>query len=410
MTLLPASLLDVALDGDRVRPRYLTTRDEGWTRALQDEVEALEGQPRRLVMERLGRAPGDVPRSRARRAMVRLLLGRRGFVCHAVVPPERLRAEVFAAAARAGRDADRRRVLARCAARLGVDLGLDPDLDLAVDAAAIAQWLYADVPDRRRLEPDPCPIATAELVAVYNLTLAQSLLWRAERVRATAAGSLKAVLRYARLQGLICTIEAPRGPVGAPALHLSGALSLFRHTTKYGRAMACWLPTLARAPAWSLAATCVLGGRRWRLAASHRDPIGSTHAPFRRFDSRVEERLFRDLKRLGTPWQVLREADAVPVGRHVLVPDFTLLDPARRARVPVEVLGFWTPEYLDHKLRCIAHLPQPARWLLCVDEDLAGAAGDRLPSGPLLTFRRRVDARRLVELAEQSVGGAARRR
>jgi predicted nuclease of restriction endonuclease-like RecB superfamily len=44
-----------------------------------------------------------------------------------------------------------------------------------------------------------------ELLGRYNLSLAQSLLFRAARLRAEVAGEAKAVLRCARLQQLICS-------------------------------------------------------------------------------------------------------------------------------------------------------------------------------------------------------------
>ncbi|MBM4318562.1 MAG: DUF790 family protein, partial [Deltaproteobacteria bacterium] len=270
---------------------------------------------------------------------------------------------------------------------------------------AIEEALYGDLPGERRLAPLPHPPSVSELLERYNLTLAQSLLLRAESVQAQMDGLAKAVLRYARLQQLICTVEAPSEGSGRATIHLSGPLSLFRGTTKYGRALACWLPALSRAPSWSLRATCLLGAGPVVFAASHRDPIGTTHVAVRRFDSKVEERFFRDLQRLGSRWVVLREADPVGAGARLVCPDFTLIDAGRGLRVAVEIVGFWTPAYLRDKVATLAALPPGTRWLLCVDAALAAAEVEALPRlAPVFPFRGRIPAAEFLAFVERAVG------
>ena len=220
---------------------------------------------------------------------------------------------------------------------------------------------------------------------------------RAETLRVCVEQSVRAVLRHARLQRLLCSVEA--APEGA-VLHLSGPLSLFRFTTKYGRAMAAWLPVLTRTPGWALRAECVLNDRRVRWRADWRDPIGTHHVPLRRFDSGVEERLFRDLGRIAPEWEILREADPVQVGASIVCPDFTLRRGA--VRVPVEVVGYWTPEYLRRKLATLRALPTP--WVVCVDAGL-GVSAEQLPPGDILVFRRRVDAAELMRVVSWRIVG-----
>jgi len=215
------------------------------------------------------------------------------------------------------------------------------------------------------------------------------------------------VLRFARLQRLICEVEPPPddNPAAEPSVRLSGPLTLFRFTTKYGRAMAAWLPSLVRTPTWSVTAACLFRGERVCFSATDRDPIGTASALPRRFDSRVEERLFKDLRRADPSWEVLREADPVRVGGRILCPDFTLVAPGTEVRVPVEVVGFWTPEYLADKMATLRALPPDRPWIVAIDESLADRAGD-LPPGPLLRYRRRVDARALLALARDRAAHA----
>jgi hypothetical protein len=170
---------------------------------------------------------------------------------------------------------------------------------------------------------------------------------------------------------------------------------------EYGRALASWLPALIRAPGWSLVASLTWRGEAVRLELDGRAPLSTTGPLPRRFDSQVEERLLRDLQKLRTAWIVRREADPVQFGGRILCPDFTLIDDGRRLRVAVEVVGYWTPEYLAAKVAAVAALPPSRRWLLCVDESLAAAAPELPQLAPVLYYRRRVPAARLLELVEE---------
>jgi predicted nuclease of restriction endonuclease-like RecB superfamily len=201
---------------------------------------------------------------------------------------------------------------------------------------------------------------------------------------------------------LLCLVEATSS--GSARLNLSGPLSLFHHTIKYGRAMAAWLPVVIRAPRWSLTATCRFRGERTRWRADYRDPLGTTHAPLRRFDSKLEERLFRDIRRLDQGWQVLREADPVQLGRRIVCPDFTLVDRKRGLRVPVEIVGYWTPRYLQAKLQTFEALPPSARWLVCVDSSLVATEAKTIAAGDgVFRFERRIDAARFLDHVEALV-------
>lgn len=380
--MLPERLLDVAVRENELHPRYLTSRDRLWIEPLLDALVACAGRARREVVARLEAASDRGAPWRARRALVHLLLAGSGFRIDAPLDPTTIRAVVFEEAA----GGDRPGALARAAGRLGVP------------SEVLVRALYADLPAARVLEPSRVPASLPEFIERYNLALAQGILLRAETLRIRVVENLKAVLRHARLQRLLCGMETDPGDARATRLELSGPLSLFRFTTKYGRAMAAWLPVLLQTPCWSLEAGCVVGGARATWRASWRDPIGTTHAPLRRFDSHVEERLFRDVARLAPEWEVLREADPVQIGSRIVAPDFTLRHRRRGVRVPVEVVGYWTPDYLRRKLDTLRALPDGARWIVCVDTGL-GVSAEDLPALDVLPFSRRVDAARLLEAA-----------
>jgi predicted nuclease of restriction endonuclease-like RecB superfamily len=126
------------------------------------------------------------------------------------------------------------------------------------------------------------------------------------------------------------------------------------------------------------------------------DRIARTHKLPRDADSGVERALARDVRRLGAPWTLVREADAVVVGTRMCFPDFTLRH-ADGFVVLVEVVGFYTPEYLRSKLEAMrAAAARPL--IVCVDDALACDDGEM--AGAVLWFKKRVDAVRLVALAQ----------
>jgi predicted nuclease of restriction endonuclease-like RecB superfamily len=102
---------------------------------------------------------------------------------------------------------------------------------------------------------------------------------------------------------------------------------------------------------------------------------------------------------------VLREPEPVAAGTRLVFPDFALRhrhDPSRHWLV--EILGFWTPEYVERKLALYraARLPN---LILCIDEARGCGEGDLPPGARVLRFRRRVDAaavRRLVATTTSS--------
>lgn len=397
MNRIPARLLDLAILDGRAQLRYLSERDRWWVKALCDAVVASVGLERAGVVERLAATRPDGAPRRAWEALSMTLLRHCEFETAAGVVPRRVREMLFAAAARAGPGVPRGEVVAGVAARLGTS------------ADEVERSLYADLPGVRRLVDPGLAAGPPQAVAkAHNLALAQSLLCHAERVRVRVDHGCKAVLRFARLMRLLCVIETGTNPqADSGVIRVEGPLSLFRVTTMYGERLAAWLPALVLAPAWRLVADVVVRKVRATFAASHHDPIGSTHAPPRRFDSAVEECLFRGLSAVRPRWHIVREADPAQVGGRLLCPDFTIEDPDRGQRVPVEVVGYWTPEYLADKLAVIRALPPASRWVVCIDECLCGRAGP-LPEGPVFTYRRKVDARAFAVFLEGVMDERAR--
>ncbi len=379
--MLPANLLSCEFRGSEAIPRFLGEADRPWVRALIDECERFAGRPIRELEARLRDHTPGAPDDK-RRLVAHLLLGMACSRVESPVRPREARAALFMAAGRCPGDA-RGVVITRCAGELGVS------------PAGLMGSLFADLPSER-IATSPPSLDPGEVVLRGNLALAQGLLARAYSVRVALDGNARAVARHAALRGLICSVTRDAGDDLA-RIDLSGPFALFRRTLLYGRALGAVVPVLAWTRRFKLEATCDIRGRRALVTLASGDPIFPSSEP-RRFDSRVEERFARDFARLARDWVIVREPEPIDAGGHLFFPDFALhprLDPSRRWLV--EIVGFWTPEYLASKLERLRHA-RVSNLVLCVDADRNLGDGDIPASASLVRYRRRVDAARVLEI------------
>src|SRR5262249_23082656 len=146
---------------------------------------------------------------------------------------------------------------------------------LGIRPEEITDGLFADRPSERRIvAPDHEP-STREIVERHNLALLQGLLLRSEHMVVHVQAHANSVVRFAKLRGLLCTYAMD---AEGTEITLSGPLALFRHTLKYGLALATFFPALVVTPSWSLHATCQLGSGPVRLHADASHPVAATHA------------------------------------------------------------------------------------------------------------------------------------
>lgn len=367
----------VRVVGGELVPDWLGPVDHPWLRDLLDRVQAAVGGTAGEFDERLA-APWAraVPSGRLRMArdVARTLLAAEPV--EASPTPAELRAALFSrsSAQRRGNDWSRERAVAETAAAVEVNV---PTLETR---------LFADLPSERRLlaaHPLPDP---ASLALRVNAALAACLLHRATTVTLRLFGNTRDLVRHLRLQRLL--FVARPCPDGVE-LVVSGPFALFRRTTLYGRAYASILPRLPWCERFAVEACCVLEGREQRLRLGPADPIWPSVPP-RRFDSALEERFAKDVARAYPDWVLIREPEPVAAGRALVFPDFALHPVGRPAeRTFVEIVGFWTPEYLTAKVAALRAVG--AGWVVCVDERLDCGAEALPDSVSVVRFRRRID-------------------
>lgn len=366
-----------------ITPAYLTFADYPWLAALLEERRRFVGQRRREWRTRISEPLSFA----APVGKLRIALGVLDRVVKDREPrepaPRKLRAAVFRAAAQ---DPSRERALSRVAQELGLS------------TEEVLSGLLGDLPEERTLMAIPEDVNPAQLALLCNEAIVSSLLHKAVRVRVTARGHARAVVRHGKLVGLLChaTLGGSKHEV---VLEMSGPYGLFRHTRLYGRALASLVPRLARCHAYRLEADCALGdGQVGRLAIRSGDPI----TPARElpsFDSQVEERFARAFGKLARSWQIVREPRPVAVGDALMFPDFELVHAGTGERWLLEIVGFWTPEYVTRK---VAQLRAAGieRMIVCLDQERSCAEGALPRAGRVVHYKKSVDPRDIIAIVD----------
>ena len=270
--------------------------------------------------------------------------------------------------------------------------------DLTTDELEIAMW--ADL-DKNKYLKNFESLSPLQLISWYNISILQSLLLNCIKLEFSVYGgfSWKKILRKIKQLGLmyflfhennlesesnkqtrnqemvfnskkdkrvICTVEGP--------------LSIVRLTDKYGTAMAKLIPLIIFTDIWSIDAIIlrksISGVRKtYRFQISNKDkdlPLfdaskvqpqsesnmdsGSLYKnAIDNFDSIVEKKFMDKFLKFSIGWNLIREPDPLILSNgKAFIPDFVF--EKYGIKVYLEIVGFWTSEYLKRKLEKIKDL------------------------------------------------------
>ena len=215
----------------------------------------------------------------------------------------------------------------------------------------IESRLYADVIAFQRLEHfEGYPNASA-LLSRYNVSQLQACLYRAEQMVVTASDDLKTILRYAKLAKLLHEIVR-LGP-STYRITFSGPVSVLRQTRRYGVNFAKFLSALLACKGWQMTATLKTPWNTTaRLHLTDNDGFRSHLPSPDEFDSNLERSFAEKFGSERQGWRLIREADILHDRQETFVPDFTFRH-KDGTQAFLEIVGFWTPEYLAHKRRTL---------------------------------------------------------
>ncbi len=334
-----------SLVDDELVAHWLTDRDRPWLRRLCATAESLVGLPRAEAERRLRTAlPGTSPLLPAARTVLS-----RELVCRPADAP----------AAR-----HLRQRLCHTAARLGPAAALQAlAAELRSTPADLQQAMLRDLPRLAPVQPFAAPPDPSALALRINREQARAFLRHASSVHLRLWGESLAVLRTLALHGMPRHARQPT-PDDPLALLLPGPRADPPRARRLARALAALVPMLPWCHRYRLQARVHVQGRHGNFVLQSGDPLPAGPPPSAAH-SVLERRFRHDLLREAPDWDLIREPLPVAVGARLSFPDFAL---RRRPDGPwhlLEIAGYWTADYLAHKLALLAACPQPL--LLCIE-------------------------------------------
>ncbi|WP_158057637.1 DUF790 family protein [Halorussus halophilus] len=365
--MLTKDLLRVSRAGGGFHPQFAEREHRPLAARVLGTFQGSVGETRATLDGALSDLEGEADDFKLVRGFAKLLRREAVFETQAPVAPERARRVAFAEAEAVGVVSEEERTVAleRASDRL---TGGD------TDAEAVAGSLYADLDERQILTEFDPRWSPDELLAQYNLSLAQTALFDATelRVRSSDPKALVSAVKRLRLMYEIRKTDDGREVV------VTGPDSLFRSTRRYGTRFARLLRTIAKADSWSLVATIDDYGTDRELSLTDSDPVGVPGVePVAgvTFDSGVEADFATRFDSLDLDWDLVREPEPLETGARVMIPDFAFDYQHVDFRIFFEVMGFWTPEYVKKKLGQLEQV-EDVELLVAVDESLG--VGERI--------------------------------
>ncbi len=349
--MLSADLLKTRVRGDRITPAFVGPDGDSFALA-EDIVRAFgdhTGRKLGELMDILEEMEDQGFDYRLVRGLVALLERRCALTVVSAANPDSVRREVFSISGQPALTAEAR---SRAIAQAARNLGISPE-----EAEAS---MFADL-ESELIVSGFSPPSPAALLEEYNLSLAQTLLFKATEMRFRASSKHKEVLRAVKRLGLMYSASQEGGRLD---ITVDGPVSAIKATERYGTSLAKLLPFIVASTGWSVEATILRkdfnGNPRIYIfnmdEGSHGHLFGDFAGAFQgvEFDSEPEERFYDSFGNAATGWAITREPEPLIAGRYLYIPDFLLEKDG--TKVYVEIAGFWTAEYLKRKVAKLGEL------------------------------------------------------
>lgn len=466
--LLTSDLLVTRISRGKIKPEYVTLDSENLELARL-LIETFEQHVGKTYGDLLAELEGYEEMNYRFIRGLSQLLGRRAVIeTDAAVDPSLARETVFQMCeGMVLSPAEKQEALQKAAERLSISV---EELEKA---------LWADLEENQILKSF-LPLSPAEILKQYNISLTQTLLFRAVDLDIWIRGDFQKILWRILRSGLMYSLEDIEEPKGKKEgdkrreadvksrvdgnsgkgvyLHLDGPASLFRMSERYGNSFAKIFPTLLRSKGWRLKAGILHKGfqgkrileftlddseeafkpsleairysealfsglqieeakegygagkkagsgteevvekagiekeigKEAEIGFAEEAGIQETDSEEAIYDSTLEK-TFGSLS-LGS-WKIKREPTILKAGRYAFVPDFSL----QRAsmKVYLEIVGFWTPEYLEKKVEKLREVKEPL--ILLIDRKLKCSEKD-FPAQEVIFFDKKIPANEIMKI------------
>ena len=252
---------------------------------------------------------------------------------------------------------------------------------LEISSKELEETMYADLESELILR-EFNPISSQDLLEKYNLSLAQTLLFDSTELKFTVSGNWQKIFFKTKKLGLI--YEAYKDK--EIWVKIDGPASLFKLTRRYGTSLAKLLPAIISSPKWTIESKILWKFTNkiytFKLESWKHSPVFGTKKTIEAYDSAVEENFANRFNALNSGWRLKREPEPVIAGKYVLIPDFSF--ERENAKLYMEVVGFWTTEYLVRKIAKLKKIKE--HMLIAVDENLSCERLTKLEKQKLLNI------------------------
>jgi predicted nuclease of restriction endonuclease-like RecB superfamily len=373
--MLPSNLLVVWKRKSEIHPRYSKLSKDNLEVAanLIESYKNHVGEKKKVLKALVNDLENTGYEYRFVRALALLLDRKSVFTCNSRINPVDLRRKIFQASEMLGlatTPTKRQRIVEAVAS----EMLLSPE--------NFEEYLYGDLDDELILQNFTAPMAH-ELLEQYNLSLSQTLLFDATELRFTASGNWQTLFYSVKKLGLIYEVYRDNGLW----VKIDGPASLFKLTKRYGVSIAKLLPIIVANPEWIVTAKIL-----WRYSneicnfkiesQKHSSLFKKPNLSLLTYDSAAEKSFALQFQAVKSSWILKREPEPVPAGNQVIIPDFSL--ERGEVKIYLEIVGFWTEEYLLRKAEKLKKVE--AKMLLLVDEALACEKLAALEKRPQLNF------------------------
>jgi predicted nuclease of restriction endonuclease-like RecB superfamily len=359
-----------------IQPRYAKLSAENLDAAnrLTEAYQRHIGEKKKVLAAFVADLENQGYEYRFVRALALLLDRKSTFLCNSKINPQELRKKIFQATEKYGvptTPQKRQQILQVVSSETG----------LATEI--IEAQLYADLDSELILTKFDAPSAL-DLLQQYNLSLAQTLLFDCTELSFKVSGNWQNLFYSVKKLGLIYEVSSQDNDFW---VKIDGPASLFKLTKRYGINIAKLLPTITANQEWTIRAKIL-----WKYtneicsfsmeSAKHSSLLRKPKVQLMTYDSAAEESFASQFQAIKTGWTLKREPEPVLAGNQVIVPDFSL----ERAglKVYVEIVGFWTEEYLLRKAEKLKQVN--VEMIIIVNEALACEKLVALEKRPQLHF------------------------
>jgi predicted nuclease of restriction endonuclease-like RecB superfamily len=380
---------DLALSwrrGDKINPRYISTSEARYLQTAEDLINIFrehQGRQRAELDQELDEYVGAGTDYKILRGMIKLLADRCLFDTATAQQPAEIRRALFlkARAHHPVNESAREQLINEVAVEMGCARG------------QVIEWLYADLAANQRIISFE-EMSAAELIDRYNLAQAQALLYRCTEIDLRVEPQEQ--IEYRRLFDAIKNyrlIHLIRGSAKSGyEIKLSGPVSIFHRSQKYGIQMAVFLPALIACRGWKMRAEIDLkergsaffeiDSRQTRLRSDYWIETVEASPVAEKFSARWTD----------SEWKLERCKDVIDLGGGAFIPEF-VLQRGEAEKVYVEILGFWTPKYLTERLKEFERA-RMKNFILAVSDELRGSREAPLNLPPnVVTFKSALDPR-----------------